>query len=163
MVNGVNCSSLVQQAHGRDKAHGRERQVHCWPPGRDHCRLSGQPCQYCDADCWLGINSLLSRKTCNRLCTTRCNSLERNDKFDTGLNSLGCCIQPLFFDSRRTMACLNSEGKHPVTSDLLSNMVINWDSSLCISFTSHGGDWASWHVLFGDMLISLFTSLVLND
>jgi len=41
--------------------------------------------RYAVADCWLGINSLLPRKACSLLCITLSNSLERNDKFDTGL------------------------------------------------------------------------------
>jgi len=37
------------------------------------------------------------------------------------------------------MACLNSDGKHPVTSDLLNSKVMNGANSSRISFTSQVG------------------------
>jgi len=41
------------------------------------------------------------------------------------------------------MACLNSDGKHPVTSDLLNSKVMNGANSSRISFTSQVGTGSS--------------------
>ena len=67
------------------------------------------------ADCWLGINSLLSRKACSRLCTTLSNNLEKMTSliqayyrpvsnlsfFSKFFRSLAS--SPLYFSSGRTV------------------------------------------------------------
>ena len=56
------------------------------------------------------------------------------------------------------MASLNSAGKQPVVSDLLTNKAIKGKSSPIMSLTSHVGAGSSWHVLFNSELISFATS-----
>ena len=65
---------------------------------------------------------------------TLSNNLERNDKFDTGLKFfISPTSKPLFFNSGRMTACLNSEGKRPETNDVLNSRATKGDSRLCIS------------------------------
>ena len=44
------------------------------------------------------------------------------------------------------MASLNSAGKQPVVSDLLTNKAMKGESSSLMSLTSHVGTGSSWHV-----------------
>ena len=60
------------------------------------------------------------------------------------------------------MASLNSAGKQPVVSDLLTNKAMKGESSSLMSLTSHVGTGSSWHVLFGVQLISFATSSVVT-
>jgi len=98
---------------------------------------------------------LLSRNAWSLHWTTLSNNLERNAKLDTGLKLfISPASKPLFFNSGRITACLNSEGKQPETSDALNSRAMKGDSRLRISFTSHVGTGSSWHVLVGAEPIS---------
>ena len=78
--------------------------------------------------------SLLSRNAWSLHWTTLSNHLERNAKFDTGLKFFNSpASKPLFFNSGRITACLNSEGKQPETSDALNSRATKGDSRLRMS------------------------------
>ena len=61
------------------------------------------------------------------------------------------------------MASLNSAGKQPVVSDLLTNKAMKGKRSSLMSLTRHVGTESSWHVLFGVQLISFSTSSVVTS
>jgi len=89
--------------------------------------------------------SLLSRNPWSLHWTTLSNNLERNAKFDTGLKFfISPTSKPLFFNSGRITACLNSEGKQPETSDALNSRATKGDSRLRMSFISHVGTGSSY-------------------
>jgi len=105
------------------------------------------------------MRSLLSRKTWSRHWTILSNSLDRNDRFDTGRKFFKTLAsRPLFLSSGRITACLNSDGKYPEASDLLNSNERNGDTSPRTSFTNHVGTGSSWHVLFGAEPMSLSIS-----
>jgi len=109
------------------------------------------------ADCIGGIRSLLPRNSWSRHWTNLSNNLERNDKFDTGLKFfISLASRPLFFNSGRITACLNSEGKQPETSDVLHSKTRKGDNTLRTSFTSHVGTGWSWQVFVGAEPISFY-------
>ena len=60
------------------------------------------------------------------------------------------------------MASLNSAGKQPVVSDLLTSKAMKGESSSAMSLTSHVSTGSSWHVLFGAQLINFATSSVVT-
>jgi len=53
---------------------------------------------------------------------------------------------------------LNSAGKQPMVSDLLSDKAMKGKSSALMSLKSHVATGSSWHVLFGMQLINFATS-----
>ena len=68
---------------------------------------------------------------------------------------------PRFFRSGRTTAFLNSDGKQPLTNDLLNDNAINGESNPRTSLTSHVGAGSSWTGLAerrADQLLHLISS-----
>jgi len=84
---------------------------------------------------------------------TLSNNLERKDKFDTVLKFfLSLASKPLFFNSGRMTACLNSEGKQPdsdTTFDYSVNFLTVTDELVETHLSIINGQW----IVMADVLL----------
>ena len=140
----------------------RDLTAHSLLQTADHCR-SSPPSLYCATAYrlteWMALNRCSQQIPAACSALTPLNSLDRKDSLETGRQLfLSLAFSPLFVKSERTTARLKSDGKQPVTSDLLNNRATNGASIPLISLTSQVRTGSSWHVLFSYEPICLSTS-----
>ena len=85
-------------------------------------------------------------------------SLERKDKFETGLYFLCRGLEPVFLRRGLTMACFQSVMKCPLLSDMLTMHVIVGRQAVITPFSISVLMWSSLQFLFFIPIISLLTS-----